>query len=85
MRRNTYVKDIDGRDIYEGDIVGIYTWGVQAIADDKELAAKAAGEYKVVFKYEAFKLEEIKPSWFHNPYNSPVSDFRILKVIRNGN
>lgn len=80
--RNTYVNDIDGREIFEGDIVGIYTWGVQAIENDNELQSKAAGRYKVVFKHGNFQLEEIAPNWFHNPYSSPVSDFRILKVMK---
>ena len=80
--KNTYVKDIDGEEIFEGDIVGIYTWGVQVLENDKELQEKAAGKYKVVFKHQEFRLEEISPNWFHNPYNSCISEFTILKVIK---
>ena len=80
--RNTNVIDIDGQEILEGDIVGIYTWGIQALESDKELQEKAAGRYKIVFKYQEFRLEEIAPNWFHNPYNSSVSEFTILKVIK---
>lgn len=79
--KNTHVKDIDGTEIFEGDIVGIYTWAVQTIKGDKELMERAAGQYKVVFKYGDFILEEILPNWFHNPYSSSVSNFNILKII----
>lgn len=77
--RNTYCKDMNGKEIFEGDIVGIYSWETQVI-DDAELIEQAAGRYRVIFKYNEFRLEEVLPNWFHKPYG-PISNYTILKVI----
>jgi hypothetical protein len=81
MKRNTHSKDIDGNDIYENDIVGIYTAAVLALSNNAELQQKAAGKYKVVYKFNGFILEEIEPNWFHKPYYTPISEFNVLKII----
>lgn len=79
--RNTNVLDIDGKEIFEGDIVAIYTAAIWKLEGNKELMEKAAGRYRVVYKHQDFRLEEISPHWFHPPYNSSVHEFTVLKVI----
>ncbi|HRA10043.1 MAG TPA: hypothetical protein PKX31_00145 [Chitinophagaceae bacterium] len=80
MNRDTYCKDRNGEPLFEGDIVGVYISAADNIPDEI-LRKKAAGKYRIVFKYNNFRLETIEANWFYDPTYFNVSDFNILEKI----
>ena len=76
----TGLKDIDGKEIYCGDIVELHT-----AANDSVKYAKGnhCGLYEIYWD-RCYKLKTIKPNWFFIPnFESPAADYNIMKVVSN--
>ena len=73
------MKDIDGQDIYEGDLVGFYT-----AANDRAIGIKEnhCGLYEIYWDRK-YKLKEIKPNWFFEVVDNDCANFNIMKVVGN--
>ena len=75
-------KDVDGKDIYDGDLVELHT-----AANDHAVGVKENhyGLYQIYWD-QKYKLKEIKPNWFlkviDNDYND-CGNFNIMKVVGN--
>jgi len=76
----TGLKDIDGKEIYCGDIIELHT-----AANDKAKGIKDnhCGLYEIYWD-RCYKLKTIKPNWFFIPnFESPAADYNIMKVVSN--
>ena len=73
------MKDIDGQDIYEGDLVGLYT-----AANDRAIGIKEnhCGLYEIYWDRK-YKLKEIKSNWFLKVVDKDCANFNIMKVVGN--
>ena len=75
-------KDVDGKDIYDGDLVELHTAANDHIVGVKE---NHYGLYQIYWD-QKYKLKEIKPNWFlkviDNDYND-CGNFNIMKVVGN--
>lgn len=78
---STHVIDIDGREIFVGDMVEMYTAATLSLKNNEGLMEKSAGIYKVVCRNNEFILKEIEPNWFLPYHGKPIGQFNILKVI----
>ena len=72
-------KDIDGQDIYDGDLVELHT-----AANDHAVAVKGYhyGLYQIYWDRK-YKLKEIKPNWFFEVIDNDCANFNIMKVVGN--
>ena len=72
-------KDIDGQDIYDGDLVELHT-----ATNDYAVGAKGyhCGLYEIYWDRK-YKLKEIKPNWFFEVKNGDCANFNIMKVVGN--
>jgi len=75
-------KDVDGKDIYDGDLVELHTAANDHVVGVKE---NHYGLYQIYWD-QKYKLKEIKPNWFlkviDNDYND-CGNFNIMKVVGN--
>ena len=73
------MKDIDGQDIYEGDLVELHT-----AANDHAVAVKGYhyGLYQIYWD-QKYKLKEITPNWFLKVIDNDCANFNIVKVVGN--
>ena len=72
-------KDVDGKDIYDGDLVGLHT-----AANDHSVGVKENhyGLYQIYWD-QKYKLKEIKPNWFLKVIDNDCTNFNIMKVVGN--
>ena len=72
-------KDIDGQDIYYGDLVELHT-----AANDHAVGVKENhyGLYQIYWD-QKYKLKEIKPNWFLKVIDNDCTNFNIMKVVGN--
>ena len=72
-------KDIDGQDIYYGDLVELHT-----ATNDHAVGAKGyhCGLYEIYWDRK-YKLKEIKPNWFFEVVDNDCANFNIMKVVGN--
>ena len=72
-------KDVDGKDIYDGDLVGLYT-----AANDRAIGIKEnhCGLYEIYWDRK-YKLKEIKSNWFLKVVDNDCVNFNIMKVVGN--
>jgi uncharacterized phage protein (TIGR01671 family) len=72
-------KDVDGKDIYDGDLVKLHT-----AANDHAVGVKGyhCGLYEIYWDRK-YKLKEIKPNWFFEVKNGDCANFNIMKVVGN--
>ena len=72
-------KDVDGKDIYDGDLVELHT-----AANDHVVAVKGyhCGLYEIYWDRK-YKLKEIKPNWFLKVIDNDCANFNIMKVVGN--
>ena len=72
-------KDVDGQDIYDGDLVELHT-----AANDHAVAVKGYhyGLYQIYWDRK-YKLKEIKPNWFFEVIDNDCANFNIMKVVGN--
>ena len=72
-------KDIDGQDIYDGDLVELHT-----AANDHAVGVKENyyGLYQIYWD-QKYKLKEIKPNWFLKVIDNDCANFNIMKVVGN--
>ena len=72
-------KDVDGKDIYDGDLVELHT-----AANDHAVAVKGYhyGLYQIYWD-QKYKLKEIKPNWFFEVVDNDCANFNIMKVVGN--
>lgn len=73
------MKDIDGQDIYEGDLVELHT-----AANDHSIGVKEndCGLYEIYWDRK-YKLKEIKSNWFLKVKDDDCANFNIMKVVDN--
>ena len=72
-------KDVDGKDIYDGDLVELHT-----AANDHAVGVKENhyGLYQIYWD-QKYKLKEIKPNWFLKVIDNDCANFNIMKVVGN--
>ena len=72
-------KDVDGKDIYDGDLVGLHT-----AANDHSVGVKENhyGLYQIYWD-QKYKLKEITPNWFLKVIDNDCANFNIVKVVGN--
>ena len=72
-------KDVDGKDIYDGDLVGLHT-----AANDHSVGVKENhyGLYQIYWDRK-YKLKEITPNWFLKVIDNDCANFNIMKVVGN--
>ncbi len=72
-------KDIDGQDIYDGDLVELHT-----AANDHAVGVKENhyGLYQIYWD-QKYKLKEIKPNWFLKVLDNDCTNFNVMKVVGN--
>ena len=72
-------KDVDGQDIYDGDLVELHT-----AANDHAVGVKGyhCGLYEIYWDRK-YKLKEIKPNWFFEVVDNDCANFNIMKVVGN--
>ena len=72
-------KDVDGKDIYDGDLVGLHT-----AANDHSVGVKENhyGLYQIYWDRK-YKLKEITPNWFLKVIDNDCANFNIVKVVGN--
>ena len=76
---STGLKDIDNKDIYDGDLVELHT-----ATNDHAVAVKGYhyGLYQIYWD-QKYKLKEIKPNWFFKVIDNDCANFNIMKVVGN--
>ena len=76
---STGLKDIDNKDIYDGDLVELHT-----AANDHAVGVKENhyGLYQIYWD-QKYKLKEIKPNWFLKVIDNDCANFNIMKVVGN--
>ena len=76
---STGLKDIDNKDIYDGDLVELHT-----AANDHAVGVKGyhCGLYEIYWDRK-YKLKEIKPNWFFEVVDNDCANFNIMKVVGN--
>ena len=76
---STGLKDIDNKDVYDGDLVELHT-----AANDHVVAVKGyhCGLYQIYWD-QKYKLKEIKPNWFFEVVDNDCANFNIMKVVGN--
>ena len=72
-------KDVDGKDIYDGDLVELHTAANDHIVGVKE---NHYGLYQIYWD-QKYKLKEIKPNWFLKVIDNDCANFNIMKVVGN--
>ena len=72
-------KDVDGKDIYDGDLVELHTAANDHIVGVKE---NHYGLYQIYWD-QKYKLKEIKPNWFLKVKDDDCASFNIMKVVGN--
>ena len=72
-------KDVDGKDIYDGDLVELHT-----AANDHAVGVKENhyGLYQIYWD-QKYKLKEITPNWFLKVIDNDCANFNIVKVVGN--
>ena len=72
-------KDVDGQDIYDGDLVELHT-----AANDHAVGVKENhyGLYQIYWD-QKYKLKEITPNWFLKVIDNDCANFNIVKVVGN--
>jgi uncharacterized phage protein (TIGR01671 family) len=76
----TGLNDINGKEVYDGDLVELHT-----AANDKAKDVKGnhCGLYEMYWD-RCYKLKTIKPNWFFVPiFEGPAADYNIMKVVGN--
>ena len=76
---STGLKDIDNKDIYDGDLVELHT-----AVNDHAIGVKENhyGLYQIYWD-QKYKLKEIKPNWFLKVIDNDCANFNIMKVVGN--
>ena len=76
---STGLKDIDNKDIHDGDLVELHT-----AANDHAVGVKENhyGLYEIYWD-QKYKLKEIKPNWFLKVIDNDCANFNIMKVVGN--
>ena len=76
---STGLKDLDNKDIYDGDLVELHT-----AANDHAVGVKENhyGLYQIYWD-QKYKLKEIKPNWFLKVIDNDCANFNIMKVVGN--
>ena len=72
-------KDVDGKDIYDGDLVELHTAANDHIVGVKE---NHYGLYQIYWD-QKYKLKEITPNWFLKVIDNDCANFNIVKVVGN--
>ena len=72
-------KDVDGKDIYDGDLVELHTAANDHVVGVKE---NHYGLYQIYWD-QKYKLKEIKPNWFFKVIDDDCASFNIMKVVGN--
>jgi uncharacterized phage protein (TIGR01671 family) len=76
----TGLNDINGKEVYDGDLVELHT-----AANDHAIGVKGnhCGLYEMYWD-RCYKLKTIKPNWFFVPtFEGPAADYNIMKVVGN--
>jgi hypothetical protein len=73
VQRGTGMNDINGKEIFEGDLVELH----------HAIQPTGFGLYEVFYKRASFQLKEIKPNWVINFLNPYLHDYNICKVVGN--
>ena len=76
---STGLKDIDNKDIYDGDLVELHTAANDHVVGVKE---NHYGLYQIYWD-QKYKLKEIKPNWFLKVIDNDCANFNIMKVVGN--
>lgn len=76
---STGLKDIDNKDIYDGDLVELHTAANNHAVGVKE---NHYGLYQIYWD-QKYKLKEIKPNWFLKVIDNDCANFNIMKVVGN--
>ena len=76
---STGLKDIDNKDIYDGDLVELHTAANNHAVGVKE---NHYGLYQIYWD-QKYKLKEIKPNWFFEVVDNDCANFNIMKVVGN--
>ena len=75
----TGLNDINGKEVYDGDLVELHTAANDHAIDVKD---NHCGLYEIYWDRK-YKLKEIKSNWFFKVIDNDCASFNIMKVVGN--